>query len=85
MLIRYQPFWLDTVQYTTGISYYFYMVALAGWWNTPIFSPIGVLSAFYDGGPFGFTCAGLGEGFSEFSLASGGFSIKAKLESNFTT
>jgi hypothetical protein len=25
------------------------MVALAGWWNTPTFSPIGVLSAFYDG------------------------------------
>jgi hypothetical protein len=24
MLIRYQPFRLDTVQYTTGISYYFY-------------------------------------------------------------
>ena len=25
------------------------MVALTGWWNTPTFSPIGVLSAFYDG------------------------------------
>jgi hypothetical protein len=49
MLIRYQLFQLDIVQYTTGISYYFFVVALAGWWNTPTFSPIGVLSASYDG------------------------------------
>jgi hypothetical protein len=49
MLIRYQPVRLDTVQYTTGISFYFYMVALAGWWNTSTFSPIGALSTFYDG------------------------------------
>jgi hypothetical protein len=37
------------MEYITGTSSYFYMVALAGWWNTSTFSPIGVLSAFYDG------------------------------------
>jgi hypothetical protein len=39
------------MEYITGTSSYFYMVALAGWWNTSTFSPIGVLSAFYDGNP----------------------------------
>ena len=37
------------MEYITGTSLFFYMVALAGWWNKPTFSPIGVLSAFYDG------------------------------------
>ena len=36
------------MEYISGTSTYFVMVALAGWWNTPTFSPIGVLSAFYD-------------------------------------
>ena len=47
--IRALPLLSCTTEYITGTSLYFYMVALAGWWNTPTFSPIGVLSAFYDG------------------------------------
>lgn len=40
-----------SVNIVTGVTSS-YMVALAGWWNTPSFSPIGVLSAFYDGNHF---------------------------------
>ena len=71
------------MEYIIGTSSYFYMVALAGWWNTPTFSPIGVLSAFYDGNHFGFTCAGLGEGFNGFLLASGDFNHQSQARIEF--
>jgi hypothetical protein len=51
---------LGTMMYNTGISSYFYMVALADWWSSPKITPIGALSAFYDGDYWNFKCVRLG-------------------------
>jgi hypothetical protein len=37
------------------------MVALAGWWDSPTFTPIGELSAFYGKNHPVFQCARLGD------------------------